>query len=170
MAQRIQVITTGPTGAPYYNNFHTQTDGDVEADLLLATIENFYVAIDGLLTNTALVQCNGQVETFNEATGQTTSVYSGSPWLLNGTHGTSHAPMGTCLVVRWNTLLYTGGRQLRGRSFISGLGDIGAANGQVASGDRAVVQAAADAVVAADTLATYSPTHGVVVTNNNASV
>lgn len=154
---RTRVITTGYDGAPGYNTFYGFEGQD---SLLRTQVDALWTNMESLLANGTIWECNGDVETFDLATGQTNQIDAGVSFGGNGVWGTAKAPGGTTLVLRWRTGVYANGRELRGRSFISGLGDFGDSAGNVPATIVTDAQGAMGAYIAgAVAPAVYSPTN-----------
>lgn len=161
MSVRLTVISTGFNGAPAYNTFHGMGDTSGEAITFAANVKTLWDGLASVLANGTDVDFNGEVEFYDVTDGNTLGVQAVTPWHVDGTWGTSKAPAGTTLVLRWRTGQYVGGREIRGRSYISGLGDHGDANGEPTAAIVLDAANAAAALVAAGTLQVYSPTNGI---------
>lgn len=160
MPQRLQVITSGPQGAPYYNNFYTTANTIGDAEALSDAAFDLFTALADRLTNSAQVQFSGTVDSFDAATGQTTGSTSVTPWTVSGSWGSGSSQGGTTLVLQWRTGVFANGREIRGRSFISGLGDVNEGNPSVPSAVLTDANNAAAAYAATAGTAVFSPTNG----------
>lgn len=160
MALRLQVVTSVFPGAPAYNNFYWLNNLAGDSTIFVNAVMSVFDTLSGLLQNAVEVDFDGIVEVFDPATGQTTSTIPEDPWNVPGTWGSGHAPGGTCLLLQWRTGTFDNGREVRGRSFISGLGDIGEGSAGVPSGPLSTATAAATTYAAIDGAAVYSPTNG----------
>lgn len=171
MPLRVQVVSTGFDGAPSYNSFygiHETDDSDVTA--WIDSLETFWEAIDSLLGNDVVYNFDGVIERFDVSTGQTITTYTRPAWAGSGTGSSDLGPSGTCLVFQWRTGSYINGRELRGRSYISGIPDLSGADGLVSSGTISTANAAASAYAAGDLPGIYSPTHADAATFNVGTV
>lgn len=163
MAARVQVVTTGYDGAPGYNTFYTSNVEPSEIIEWVATVDLLWDGLESVLANGTIWTRSGTIEIFNPANGQTTGVLTGSPVSGSGTWGTAKAPAGTALLLQWRTGTYANGREIRGRSFISGIGDFGDTAGAVPNSILTDAGSAANAYVGGGELASvYSPTNGLV--------
>jgi hypothetical protein len=158
---RLQVVTSGFLGGPAYNNFYSNGAGNTASTDLVEAVSNLFEAFKSQLANDTQVACDGSVETFDPTTGQTQAVQSYTGFTKAGTWGTAEIVRGACVVLQWRTNVYLGGREVRGRSFISGLGAIEDNVGNVSSTALAVFESAADTYASEFTqAAVWSPTNG----------
>lgn len=160
---RLQVITNGYPGAPGYNNFY-MVGGPGEVVAWAAEVGALWNSLKTCLANGTTYAFDGVVEEFDLTTGQTTAIAAAATFSGNGTWGTAKAPGGTALVLQWRSGIYVNGREIRGRSFISGIGDIGDSNGVPNSTQLGQAQGAASAYSDSDYAAVYSPTNADIVT------
>lgn len=160
MPYRITTRTTQLQGGDAYNTFHSAGSTAPDAAALALAVRDWFTEFDNYLSDSAQVSFDGDAEIFDPANGQTLGIEALDPWLVAGAGPGSWAPAGTTFVCRWRTGSYINGRELRGRSYISGLTDIGAGNPGV---PPLVVEAMNDAMatfIATETLAVYGPTSG----------
>lgn len=158
---RVQVVTEFPNGGPGYNNFYLE-GAEAEAAAAHAAVATLFDGLKSVLTSQATYHVLPEIEQVDPVTGNITAVYSATEVVAAGTWGSNTSPSGTCLVLRWRTGVFVNGRELRGRSFISGLGTIAEGSALVPSGVITDVQNAQAAYLGAAPLSAsvYSPTHG----------
>lgn len=160
MAYRTQVISRGFPGAPGYNTFVTGADSTGSATTWYGFLVDLWTALRPVLANGTFAECDGIIEEFDPVTGQTLSLVQATPFSLQGTGAATKAVGGTCILLQWRTGQFRNGREVRGRSFISGIEDNADANGQFSGAKRTAVLAAVAAYASTDTGAIYSPTAG----------
>lgn len=159
MTARLTIVSTGFNGAPAYNTFHGICADDTDIENWVDTVELLWSNLASNLANGTTATFDGVVERYAVSTGQTTSIFTASPWTKTGTWGTNKAPGGTCALLQWRTGTYTNGRELRGRSYISGIGDFGNASGTVGSSELSDMTNAATTYASGSLSAIYSRTN-----------
>lgn len=129
-------------------------NGQVAAD----AVEDW---LDGIRTQMATVQnmvVDTEVEEVDPATGQVTGVESVTTILKTGQQAGEPVPQVAQALVRWRTGQYVAGREIRGRTFIPGLGrgtiTIG---GELTGVASLALQNASTAFVAASGIGVWSP-------------
>lgn len=161
MPARVQVVTTGYNGSPGYNTFVTGESDPVEIAAWAVDVDTLWDELESVLANGTVWTRSGQIEVFNPSNGQTIGLVSGSPSSGIGTWGTAKAPGGTALLLQWRTGEYVNGREVRGRSFLSGIGDFGDTTGAVPTSIITDVQNAMDNYLSnTNGASVYSPTAG----------
>lgn len=160
MAIRIQTIQTGFQGGPAYNNWYAGGQTQADADELALRVKNLWTAFGGLMKTGVEVRTTGVAEVFETITGKTTTNLAVEPLLTGGIAGAAEAAAGTCLVLRWRTGVYVNGREIRGRSYMSGLADIADGSGMVAQASLNGANAAAAGYATGSVTSVYSPTNG----------
>nr|CRY96784.1 hypothetical protein [uncultured prokaryote] len=167
---RITTETTTTAGGIAYNVFHTVGDGDGERIAAGEALRTFFAAIAGVIQNQTTVRWDGLATVVDPATGDATATLTGAGWDVTGSWGSGHSPAGLALVAQWRTGQYVGGREVRGRSFISGLGDINEGGALVPSPVVLSVGNAVDALADDGILLVYSPTNGLAPVVNRGNV
>lgn len=160
MALRVQVVTSVFSGGPGYNTFYSSGTNATDADTLVNNVFDLYSAFADRLSNITEVDISGTVEIFDPTNGQTTGTHSISPTHIDGTWGSGQAPAGTCVLLQWRTGIYANGREVRGRSFISGLGDFAAGAPGVPATEHTDFNSAANNYATQPQSCVYSPTNG----------
>lgn len=160
---RVRAVTNGFTGAPGYNNFYFEGTESTVAGSAHQAVVAFFQSMASVLSNQVAVTVESEVPVIDPASGSITGLHNIPQQTVSGTWGTAHSPSGVTLVCQWLTGTFVGGRQVRGRSFISGLGDVGEGSQSVPAGVITDAETACSGLVAATLadLQVYSPTHGV---------
>lgn len=158
---RFTIVTANFPGGPGYNVFHTQGDDLSGAQARISAFQDWMSEIASITQNSTTIVLDPVVNLVDPVTGDVlgSTVTTGAQ--TTGSWGSSHAPAGVCMLARWRTGEYVGGREVRGRTFISGIGDEAAPNGAPAGTFVTAVQEAQDALLAAGDLVIWSPTRGV---------
>lgn len=115
---RVRTVVTGVAGAPYYINAYF--------DHSVGTVQNRIDAWHKFLTANdtgpfipggSVWTTEGQVPVIDAASGNITSMESGTQKQVTGSSGTTVLPHGNQYLHRWHTASYIGGRELRGRTY-----------------------------------------------------
>lgn len=157
---RIVTETTQSVGGLAYNVFHSVGTDIADATTFAAQVEIFFQGLQSVMNNVTQTSFDGLVTVLDPATGAPTATLPGTPWNVQGSWGSGRSPEGLSLVVQWRTGVYVGAREIRGRSFIGGLGDINEGSAVVPGSVITDVQAAATTLAGGDQLGVYSPTNG----------
>ena len=157
---RVTTEFTGPAGSPWYSQM--DFDGEetsVQAQLAHDAVAAFWEDLEGLITSGVSYSVLGDVEHV-DLQDQTIAVFGIQATLGAGLNSAQPAPYANQGLIQWRTGSYTGGRELRGRTFIPGLASNAVLNGVWSGPVVAGMQAAADTLVENGEagLAVFSPT------------
>lgn len=151
---------TGFSGAPGYSIFYATPNSG-----LSGVIKNFFGAIDDYIPSGVTISSPSSGDQIDEATGLLTGTWTGgiggsTPGQASGVYA---GPAG--FVINWLTNGVVNGRRVRGRTFIVPcIASLFDNDGTLANNHRAVIQSAADNLVASaagDLLVWHRPRGGV---------
>lgn len=127
-----------------------------------AAVGAFWDDVKGFIANDLTVTTDAAVYLIDETNGQPTSIEAVTPIAVAGSQSAEPLPWANQVLLQWRTGLFSGGRELRGRTFIPGCTETGSTDGLPATGTLSAVNAAAATLIAdANTeLVIYSPTNG----------
>jgi len=158
---RITTTITGPaaTGGGYNELYLVPTTGTM-ADAHDAAAD-FWEAFGVLALSTNTYVTSGDIELVDSATGLITGIESATTRTKVGQNSGEPLPKATAALVRWRTGTYVNGREIRGRTFLSGLNEAQSDAGVIAAGTRTALQTAANTLVARTdvNLVVYSRVH-----------
>ena len=117
---RVRTIFTGVEGAPFLSTFLFEQAGGTAQQAATAAGAFWTALAAGMHTSLAWTT-EGAVAVINETNGNTESVSATTPVVGAGTAVSDRAPAATQGLVRWRTGIFTGGRELRGRTFLPGV-------------------------------------------------
>lgn len=165
---KIPVVWSGFVGGPGVSTFYTLTTGTPP----VAAFRTFFDSIKTMLPSVARIQVPSTGVTVDSATGQTNGAWSaGVSAVVAGTGAAAYsAPTGA--IVNWRTGVWTGGREMRGKTFIVPLDNGNYQNdGTLLSASVTTLQTAAGALIAsAPDMKVYSRHYGAVAAISSASV
>jgi hypothetical protein len=159
---RIRTRVTGPSGGPWLSTFYFDSSGGT-AGQAAAAVELFWFAVKALMVNTVTATNDGVAVTINEVTGEPTAAIAYAATAQVGALATEELPRAAQGLIRWQTGVYLGGRERRGRTFIPGLGEgANTAGGVVAAATITSLNTAAANLIgdANSILAVWSRAHG----------
>lgn len=158
---RVRTVFNGVQGSPWLSTMFFASETFTAADAVTA-VGQFWTSIQTLQGNDITWATEGDVETVDAATGQTTAVESTTPQTGAGSAATPLISIASQGLVRWRSGFYIAGREVRGRTFIPGLTSTAVDDGSVAAGTRTDIQTAADALIADanSSLVVWSRAHG----------
>lgn len=144
----VRVAWTGTKGMPGVSTFYYDTLGDLQ----LTSIKSFFTAIKAAIPAAVTITVPSTGVTIDTATGQPNGTWSqpaaGGTVVGTGV-GAFAAPVGA--VVNWNTGVFVGGRQLRGKTFLVPLiGSTFEADGTITAGDLTAFRTAAANLIGAN--------------------
>lgn len=154
------------TGAPYYSTFHMDLGSLQDAGTAVAVSKQFWDGCASAIDSDVSCTILGDVDVIESTTGQivrveTTANATSSPSALGEV-----LPLSTQGLVSWATGVYTGGRQIRGRTYIPAPIDNANDNGVPSGPYITDLQNAADAMVGtglviySDTYKSFAPVSG----------
>jgi len=157
MIVRIPVEITGPAlPDPGMNIWHARI-GDVDptfpddVDVVSEWLHTFYGEIAGVYPSGTTISQSGEYVEVGTSTPQT--IAEGAGWSVAATGGADPMPAANALMVSWRTSLAT--RRGRGRTFLGPLvRTLAEPNGTPEEGNRSLVQAKVNALVATSAAAT----------------
>lgn len=155
---RVRTTFTGVTGTPYLNTLYFFASGGTAQQAATAA-GNFWGTVDNNMVNTVSWTTDSEVPTIDPATGEITLLTAVTPVTGVGTLSGAQLPLVTQGLVRWRTGAFAGCREIRGRTFIPGLSELGNnTNGTPESTLVSAVNTAASALIsdASSTFAVYS--------------
>lgn len=119
---RVRALATGVAGGPWYNNYFFDGTG-TDAQAAYDKVVDVWSTLVDSLSQQVQVQVEPLVYTIAPTTGNVSGVtgVTPDPTPLNGTSTADLLPTATALCVNLRTNQFSTGREIRGRSFISGL-------------------------------------------------
>jgi formylmethanofuran:tetrahydromethanopterin formyltransferase len=159
MTHRVTTVFSGLTGAPYFSNMFFADADAVQEDI--NAVAAFWTAINDQIVNDLTWTVQADVATISESSGQITSITSGSASNGGGTYSGEVIPFANQGLVSWITDAIAGGRRVRGRTYIPGLGIGGIEEGFMTTTMRTDIASAATSLISdSDTVfGVYSRTH-----------
>lgn len=148
MAQRVKVEWTGLPGSPFLSTFIFGTTGSGGAADARAGVVAFMDALEPFYTSALTASLITEVQEFDVATGDVSSSFPIAPSTHVGTLAGSRLAPTTQGLIRLRTGTFVGGREVRGKVFVPGVGTSSA----LATGDPNTtytngLQAAAQALI-----------------------
>lgn len=116
---RTQTVLTGVAGAPYYSNLYWDT-GYSAAEAVEHTAELWEI-LDNRIVNEVAWEVSGIVEYFDDSDGIIIGAVVTDAVVGAGEAGGEMLPSSTQVLVKWRTGVYSGGREIRGRTFVPAL-------------------------------------------------
>ena len=168
---RVRTIFTGVTGSPWVNTAYFNESGG-SPEQAAAAVGQFWNTVDALIESSVGWSTSADVETVNAATGEVTDVTSTTISAGTGAGGATGLPTAAQGLIRWRTGHYVGGREVRGRWFIPGLGAASNSDGLLLAASRTLINDAGVALIndANSSLAVWSRAHGLDQVVTSASV
>lgn len=124
---------SGGTGVMTIYGRDLVNENDAAADLLATNMKSAIDAVKSLYISTSVTfSQDGSADVINPATGAKTGVLSTTPWTDTGGSSDIALPPATQGLVHWSTGVYTGGREIVGRTFVPGLTTFASQAGGVA--------------------------------------
>lgn len=160
-------------GLPYFSNLYFGGTTDGEADAAVAAVTAFWQAVDDRVANNLTWTISSDVESIDLLTGNVIAVFSTPGGTGSGAETGDLAPPYTQGLIRWRTGVYSGGREVRGRTFIPGVTENQNTEGvpvaTYISGNATAAQTLITASAPAGNLRVYSPTKQLASTVTSAS-
>lgn len=146
---RVTTELTGAKGALYYSTMYFSASGTPVAADAPAAVANFWDDLSPYMHSTVDAQVQGEIAVIESTTGLQTGVVNVTPpALVNGGSSTEVLPYASQGLVRWRTGSFVNGRELRGRTFLPGLGETASTDGSPNSAIQSGANAAAAALIA----------------------
>lgn len=151
------VVTGGGLSQMYFSQ-SVGTAADAHA-----AVAAFWYAISPLVTSALTMTILPEVELVDTASGQVEGIETTDQVTYLGGPTADPLPLASQGLVRWRTGIYTGGREIRGRTFLPGMLETNSTNGKPAGALISAVNAAAGSLYGDPDaqLVVYSRTHGV---------
>jgi hypothetical protein len=144
---RVRTVFTGVQGSPWLSTMYFD-NGAGTAQQAATAVGVFWGTIDNRMATSVLWSTEAEVVLIDDATGDPTAVVTTTPSSGAGSGAATMLPVVAQGLVRWRTGVFSGGREVRGRTFVPGLtendNDLGVPNGSIIP----VVDGAAAALVA----------------------
>lgn len=146
---RVQAVTTGVAGTPWYNNFYFRTGGNGTASDAAAKVAAFFTAYRQYTYIGLTTRINPEVLVIDGITGDVTATNAVTPTTITGNGTGSMAPGGVTAMIHVRTDTVRNNRRVVGTHNISGLtaGNFDA-QGLVAGASATVLQNAAATLIA----------------------
>lgn len=117
---RVRTAITGGSGASQLSTHFFDQAAGLTAQGAADAVHAFWDAIKGKIVNTYSFQVEHVVEDIDYTTGKPTGLTPVTAALVTGTVNNFPNPWATQALVSWRTGLFSGGREIRGRTFIPG--------------------------------------------------
>jgi hypothetical protein len=142
-------------------HFNPATDDQTAANDARSHVETWLQVLDNFLSVGQGATVDTEVDIINPSTGQLTGALTVTSTLITGGSADNPLPNATAGLVRWRTGSFSGGRELRGRTFIPGITEASNdANGNPSSTMLSAINAGSLALITNSALAVWSPTYG----------
>lgn len=158
----IQTVWSGVEGAPFYTTLRGLSSGTTTPQEMADAWETFLEGLQAVTDNALVAVVNDEVRVIESTTGETQSVSTISGATVAMAHTGDPLPPLCQMLLRWSTGVFTGGRRIRGRTFIpGGMEAYNTAAGKVDAGLASGLQTNAEAFITACSgdFVIYSPTH-----------
>lgn len=119
---RLRINWTGPASGFSVMHFagSLETPGDAQA--AADAVSTWLTAVGPHMADAQAAQVDSEVLEVDVVTGQTTGVGTISSSAVLGSGGNNQVAQASMLLVRWRTGVFTEGREIRGRTFVPGIG------------------------------------------------
>jgi hypothetical protein len=116
---RVRTVWTGVAGAPYYSNHYFEgAAGATDAAQAVSDVVAFWTALQNNIDNNATGTVQSEVVEIDPATGDITASYATAGGVVTGTDAGDALPPQTQGLVRYQTGVYIGGRQVVGHTYV----------------------------------------------------
>lgn len=154
---RLRINWSGPASG--YSIWHFDSDLSGAQDAADAALV-FLNELDTFLSPQMQARVDNEVQQIDPATGQITGVETVSTIGVTGQASGKMLPQSTCLLIRWRTGAFVGGREQRGRTFIPGFTDANNdTDGEPLAGLISGIASRAQTLADTSTLCIWSPTN-----------
>ncbi len=155
---RVRIDHTGPCQGFNILHFAGDLEGSYAQDTADA-VAVFLEAIDVGVRNSQTMRVDPEIAQVNIATGQIEAVETVTTAPVVGEAVDEGVPQAANLLLRWRTGLFSGGREVRGRTFLPGFSILqNTATGEVEQDTINFMNAAGETLLANSDLGIYSPT------------
>jgi hypothetical protein len=118
---RVRTVFSGGQGTPYLSTFYFLPTSGKTAQMAVAATGAFWTAVKAHMANTLSFATEPEVVSIDAITGLATGSTAVTQVTGTGTSGGSPIAPATQGLVRWRTGVFTGGREIRGRTFLPGV-------------------------------------------------
>lgn len=154
LMRRVRTVTTGVGGTPWYSNLYFENGpGTIQSHI--DAVRDFWTALAPLIKNNVSMVVEGDVAIVESTTNDIVGVSSATSRTIAGSNTGAALPPANQIVVNWLTGTFSGGRQIRGKTFVFNI-----AASQADSAGGVSVTARGSVITAAQALVTASVTPG----------
>src|SRR5690349_17726483 len=122
MSLRVKFEFTGGDGGPWLSTMNFAGTTSTNAQDAADAVRTFWLAMQGLIHDTITGRVLPEVLIINDVTGNPEGIFSVTPGdPVDFVAGQPILPEATQGLVRWRTGVFSGGHEIRGRTFIPGL-------------------------------------------------
>lgn len=123
MTDLVRVLYTGGPSGDWLTQFHLDRLLGGTAQDSVDTVHGFYTAFQSVMSSVVTAAISGSVEILDPITGKPTGVDTASGYSVHGGDYGEPLPFQTQGLIAWNTGVWIGGRQVRGKTYIPGPGE-----------------------------------------------
>lgn len=117
--RRVRTEMVGVPGSPYLSNMYFGALEDTQE--CIDKVGDFWVGVSGFMSEDLQFNVDPTVFNLDAATGEIIGSVSGAGVNNQGTDDSELMPPANQALVRWTTGVYSGGREVRGKTFIPAL-------------------------------------------------
>lgn len=148
---RVTTVFSGPpVNGGGINQLYFDQGGGTAAQAH-AAVASFWGEVDNLLQNSLSYVVEGEVELVDNITGQVEGIETTDNVSGTGTLTGDPLPPNVQGLIRWRTGVYNNGREIRGRTFIPGMGEVQSVNGAPGGPTVAALTTAAGNLIGSST-------------------
>jgi len=173
LLHEIKTKWTGVAGSPYWTTVRHLDGASVDLDGFFAAWGTLINALKTNYSDNLIAVSEPEVRIIESTTGETVGVLTHASGTWGGTGAGDELPPTNQLLIKWQTNVYTGGRRIRGRSFIpSQLEANNGPGGTPSAGYTSSVQTLVNTFLGSvgPGFVIYSPTHRVYASVTGASI
>lgn len=161
MTDKIVTTFTGGPAGDWLTVFRIDRLLGGNAQTSIDIVRDFWTALANDMSSSLSILVHGDVEILDPITGLPTGVDSASSRTVSPSNGSDPLPWQTQGIILWNSGVWIGGRQVRGRTFVPGWTEQSNTNGLPTTGAMVALNAAANVIANATTgvPAIYSRKH-----------
>lgn len=120
MTDLVKVTYTGGPSADWYSRFYLDRTLSSTAQDSVDTVKNFFTTLRTAITDNVTMHVDPVVTVVSPTTGEPTGLEQVTGYTITGAVSNDPLPLQTQGLIYWNTGVWIGGRQIRGRTFIPG--------------------------------------------------
>lgn len=149
---RVRTALEGGSGGPQVSTMFFSDNGTLTAQHAADAVHTWWNAVKIVMAGSYTIFVEPLVTSIDVTTGQPTAGHTVTSTSFAGTSGADPLPWATQAVAQWHSGVYSGGREIRGHTFIPGATEANSAGGVP---DASLINAinAASATLVADPLA-----------------